>query len=205
MTRQAVQESGVPARTGELCNPALTSNTQTDRCAAAAEQKTTVNTCPQQVCKKRSRSSCNSNSPPRTLTIEYWDRTDDCINKKWDHMDFIDANFDSRENFILETALLNRDHMLEPNMFPYDTPEDILHWTMWCRWEMSEEELIKYVENWMKKYPYIVEWNYDDNAGERSIDLYHVHVYFRVVPNASVCKVGNGDVYGISAKKHRKQ
>lgn len=30
--------------------------------------------------------------------------------------------------------------------------------------------------------PYVKRWNYDDNEGEKSIELFHVHVYIETIP-----------------------
>lgn len=30
--------------------------------------------------------------------------------------------------------------------------------------------------------PYVKRWNYDDNEGEKSIELFHVHIYIETIP-----------------------
>jgi len=138
------------------------------------------------VCRKRSRSDegvsdAPPNKVPRTLRLKYWERTDECLHRKWDHMDYIDYHFKSREDFIMETVLYKSKVMLEPNMFPYDCGPNIQHWTLWCIYELSDQHAIEYVNAWLLKYmPEATEWNFDSNEGLRSIGLYHIHVYIRV-------------------------
>lgn len=91
---------------------------------------------------------------------------------------------DDREYLILQTTLWNRFTTMERNMFPYDTPPNIEHWTLWCREEMTRGEVCRYVEGWLRRHmPYVRRWNYDDNSGDRSIDLFHVHVYVEIYSN----------------------
>ena len=121
------------------------------------------------------------------LPLEYWERSPACREAKLDHMDrmdhFCDAN---REYLILQTTLFERDVTLETNMFPYDTPRGIEHWTLWSRADMTHEDVCKYVNNWLCLHmPHVCRWNYDDNSGDRSIDLFHVHVYIETIPNTA--------------------
>lgn len=89
----------------------------------------------------------------------------------------------NREYLILQTTLFQRQVTLEKNMFPYATPRSVEHWTLWCREEMSHEEVCKYVNTWLCEHmPHVYRWNYDDNSGDRSIDLFHVHVYIETIP-----------------------
>ncbi|CAM9487986.1 unnamed protein product [Choristocarpus tenellus] len=125
--------------------------------------------------------------PTRTLKMEFWVRTEACKKIKTKHLEYLDRYYYSREQFIEDTVFTcpmtgeQRDVVLEPNMFPYDTPQDIEHWTLWSRNDLSEPELMKFVEGWVvKNRPQVVEWDYDDNAGDRSINWYHVHVFFRL-------------------------
>jgi hypothetical protein len=128
-------------------------------------------------------STCNSR---RTLYIEYWSRTDECKERKWDHLDEIADMYGCAEEHIFATTLKNRTAFLEPNMFPYDTPAGIEHWTLWHVRELNHEQIKQYVENWIDaNAPHVTCWNYDDNP-ERSIDIFHVHVYFQVPEGMSV-------------------
>lgn len=66
-------------------------------------------------------------------------------------------------------------------MFPYDVPTDVEHWTLWSRKDLSEAEMEAFVEAWAaENHPHAVEWECDNNEGERSIDWFHVHVFFRL-------------------------
>ncbi|CAH0481156.1 unnamed protein product [Peronospora belbahrii] len=113
----------------------------------------------------------------RTLIVEYWGRTDECLKRKWAHMEMVDQMFASREELILATTLHHKETVLEPNMFPYDTPKGIDHWTLWSRHEMKHVEIEEFVCNWIRENaPQVEKWNYDENLS-RSIDIFHVHVY----------------------------
>lgn len=74
-----------------------------------------------------------------------------------------------------------RDIVLEKNMFPYDVPTDVEHWTLWSRADLSDAEMEEFVQAWAAEHhPHVVEWECDNNEGERSIDWFHVHVFFRL-------------------------
>ncbi|EGZ30608.1 hypothetical protein PHYSODRAFT_538565 [Phytophthora sojae] len=133
---------------------------------------------------------CSSESPRRrsrrTLYIEYWSRTDECKERKWDHLDEITEKYGTAEEHIFATTLKGRTAFLEPNMFPYDTPAGIEHWTLWHVKDLNHEQVKQYVENWIDaNAPHVERWNYDDNP-ERSIDIFHVHVYFQVAEGLTV-------------------
>lgn len=117
------------------------------------------------------------------IPIEYWDRSDECKEAKLTHMDRLDLFCEDRVYTILSTILWDRDINLEPNMFPYDTPKGIEHYTLWCVYEMTHSEICRYVENWLSVHmPHVRRWNYDDNSGERSFQIFHVHVYIETIP-----------------------
>merc|ERR1712023_177154 len=101
---------------------------------------------------------------PRTLKIEYWDRDDETLRRKWEHVEWIDNNTSSREQHILDTTLRYADTVLEKNLFPYSTPEGISHWTLWSIDDMNEYEIDRFVRQWIDKHqPHAVAWNYDEN------------------------------------------
>ncbi len=134
-----------------------------------------------------------SNRGRRTLKLEYWTRSAECKERKWDHLDELDANANgiSREDHIYSTTLKGRTSFLEPNMFPYETPAGIEHWTLWSLNEMDHYDVQDYVEQWIStNAPGVLAWNYDDNP-ERSIDIFHVHVYFQVSEKDSVLQGRN--------------
>jgi len=120
---------------------------------------------------------------PRTLQIDYYRRSKALKRRKYLHMDFLDANFRSREQVILSSVLddLANPIVLEPNMFPYDTPAGVTHWTLWSRKWLQEEEVEAFVDGWLaENLPEALEWNHDDNMADGlSINLFHVHVYIR--------------------------
>ncbi|CAB1117091.1 unnamed protein product [Ectocarpus sp. CCAP 1310/34] len=139
-------------------------------------------------CLEWCRSSRTPKTPiPRTLPMEYWVRTPNCKAAKSKHIDFIDDVAYSREQFIEETVFTcpftgaRRDIVLERNMFPYDVPTDVEHWTLWSRRDLPKDEMEAFVQGWAaENHPHAVEWECDNNEGERSIDWFHVHVFFRL-------------------------
>lgn len=56
--------------------------------------------------------------PYLELPMEWWERTEDCTEAKYQHMDKIDRLCDNREKLVLLTTLYKRDTVMEPNMFP---------------------------------------------------------------------------------------
>jgi len=118
------------------------------------------------------------------LPLEYWDRSDDCREAKVKHMDRIDEMFQKdRESVILHTTLWKEDTVLERNMFPYETPVGIEHYTLWSIHDLNHEQICSFVEDWLSRYfPQVRRWEYDDNSGDRSIELFHVHVFFETIP-----------------------
>ncbi len=46
-------------------------------------------------------------------------------------------------------------------------------------------QIQRYVDDWLARhFPQVRRWQYDDNSGERSINLFHVHVFIEMVPFA---------------------
>jgi len=122
-------------------------------------------------------SLCSQDRCPRTLRLEYYERDEATLQKKWKHTDWLDATYSSREERILSTVLAHESTVMELNPFPYVTPEGVQHWTLWGIDEMSPTEIEDFVCNWIQKNaPCANQWNYDENES-RSIDLFHVHVY----------------------------
>jgi hypothetical protein len=118
--------------------------------------------------------------------MEFWVRTEECKELKSRHLDYIDRHYTTREDFIEDTVFCDpftgeqRDTVLEPNMFPYETPADVEHWTLWSRADMSPEEVQSWVTAWLlDNKPDVLRWGWDDNAGDRSILWFHVHVYLQ--------------------------
>eukprot|EP00657_Telonema_sp_P-1_P006896 TRINITY_DN26385_c0_g1_i1.p1 TRINITY_DN26385_c0_g1~~TRINITY_DN26385_c0_g1_i1.p1 ORF type:complete len:182 (+),score=2.17 TRINITY_DN26385_c0_g1_i1:176-721(+) len=118
----------------------------------------------------------------RTLEIEYWDRSDETRRRKEEHTKALDENpeFESREDYILATILAGKQIHFEPNMFPYDCPPGIEHWTLWSRETLTTSAIEDLVENWLlTNLPGCVAWEFDDNDS-RSFDIEHVHIYFKI-------------------------
>lgn len=128
------------------------------------------------------RSPSRGRNSRRTIRIGPWKRNDKVMEKKNARLDWIDKTYGgNRERFVLEEVLVGRDVLLEKNMFPYFLPPGMEHWTIWNRKTMKHNELCKYIENWLDaREPHnVISWNYDDNRGMRTIDIWHVHIYFR--------------------------
>ncbi|TDH68633.1 hypothetical protein CCR75_000931 [Bremia lactucae] len=149
-----------------------------DNCAAGVAMVSAADVdCVSQLPRRRNR---------RTLHIEYWSRTDECKLRKWDHLDEIRTIYECAEEQIFATILKGRNAFLEPNMFPYDTPAGIEHWTLWHVQDLDHKQVKQYVESWIDaNAPLVKRWNYDDNP-ERSINIFHVHVYFQVAKGSTV-------------------
>lgn len=118
----------------------------------------------------------------RTVRIGPWKRNDDVARTKNARLSWMDRTYrGNRERFVDEEVLKHRETLIEPNAFPYMLPPGIEHWTIWSRHTMGHAELCEYVERWLhaRKPHNIVAWNYDDNRGRRTIDIWHVHLYFQ--------------------------
>ena len=64
-----------------------------------------------------------------------------------------------------------------------ETPRGIVHYTLWSIYELTHDEVECYVSHWLAShFPSVCRWDYDDNSGERSINLFHVHVFFELEP-----------------------
>ena len=60
-----------------------------------------------------------------------------------------DDDDDGRERLLLLTTLWQKNIVLEPNMFPYDCPSGIEHYTLWATFEMNKSEIQEYVDRWL--------------------------------------------------------
>lgn len=125
--------------------------------------------------RSRSRSRSRSLSQPRrhfgVLPIDYWERTEDCQEAKFLHMEKLDRLCESREMLVLNTTLYDCHTALEKNMFPCkfkfpraicitdysilvpdNTPKGVEHYTLWSRSDMSHREICEYVNRWLNKH-----------------------------------------------------
>jgi len=117
------------------------------------------------------------------LPLEWWERDDRCKDAKERHTSRIDRICSSREYLVLQTTLWKEETVLEPNMFPYNTPPGVEHFTLWSKHDMKHDEIIEFVDTWLlEHYPHVRRWQYDDNFGERSVLLFHVHVFIEMKP-----------------------
>lgn len=116
----------------------------------------------------------------RTLKVGYWKRTAECSRKKKDHMKMVEFDRDiSMEDWVLDTTLRGCSHAVEKNPFPYDTPENVEHWTLWALHDMDKREIERFVFDYIGKHlPDVEEWEYDENS-HRSIDIFHVHLFLK--------------------------
>lgn len=129
------------------------------------------------------RSPSRSKGSRRKVLVGPWKRNDETMARKNQRFDWMDRVYKGdRERFALEEVLGNCEINLEPNRYPYQMPPGIEHWTIWRRTRMAHEELCEYVESWLdaqKKWHNVISWNYDDNLGKKTINIWHVHVYFQ--------------------------
>jgi len=117
------------------------------------------------------------------LPLEWWERDDDCKDAKSYHLSKIDDLFGDREQLVLQTTLWNQEIVLETNMFPYTTPYGIEHYTIWSHRDLAHFEIVDFVDGWLRdNMPDVRRWQYDDNSGERSISIFHVHIFVETIP-----------------------
>jgi hypothetical protein len=54
---------------------------------------------------------------------------------------------------------------------------------MYSLFPSSSLQIVAYVDGWLHRHmPAVRRWQYDDNSGERSINLFHVHVFIETRP-----------------------
>ena len=127
----------------------------------------------------------NRKEPQCTLRLEYWMRSEEMTAKKREHVTKLDelGGYYGVEDHIEKTVFQNDPEIkvvLEENMFPYDCPPGVSHWTLWSREEMKGEEIQEWVHEYLMKHRRdVVEWNYDMNDN-CSVDVPHYHVFLRV-------------------------
>ena len=120
-----------------------------------------------------------------TLRLEYWMRSEEMTVKKREHVAKLDemGGYYGVEDHIEKTVFGNDPEVnvvLEENMFPYDCPPGVSHWTLWSREDMKGEEIQEWVSEYLTKHRKdVVEWNYDMNDN-CSVDVPHYHVFLRV-------------------------
>ncbi|CAJ1415995.1 unnamed protein product [Effrenium voratum] len=118
----------------------------------------------------------------RTIQIGPWKRSDEVMKAKSKRLEWMDETYrGNREKYVLEEVLAGREVLLERNMFPYMLPPGMEHWTIWARTAMEHAQLCDYIKAWLdaRKPHNVIAWNYDDNRQMRTIDIWHVHIYFR--------------------------
>ena len=77
------------------------------------------------------------------------------------------------------------DVALEPNMFPYECPPGVTHWTLWSRREMSPAQIVRWTKTWLRTHkPNVTKWNFDMNDNN-SVDVPHYHVFLFEPPSGS--------------------
>lgn len=118
----------------------------------------------------------------RTVLVGPWKRGDEVMEEKNKRLEWMDRVYGGdREKYVYESVLCGRETVLEPNRYPYQLPPDLEHWIIWSRRTMHHDQLCEYIEGWLDaREPHnVMSWNYDDNRGRKTIDIWHVHIYFR--------------------------
>jgi hypothetical protein len=137
----------------------------------------------------------------RVLQIEYWDRNPETKYQKENHVDLLDSHPSiCREEWILNTTLKDCHVALEPNLFPYETPPGVKHYTLWSRTYLTTSEVEAMVNSWLdKSHPNVTAWSFDpSNLSEgMSIDLYHVHVFLYEPPLIQVTFLPEGSSHRV--------
>eukprot|EP00466_Bigelowiella_natans_P014531 jgi/Bigna1/126878/aug1.3_g1586 len=87
----------------------------------------------------------------RTLRIPYPERTKQCFELRRRHSWHLDSCVRSRERYILKTVLARHRTVMEPNMFPYDLPPGVEHWTLWSTVDLTTDEIESFVTMWLMK------------------------------------------------------
>ena len=134
--------------------------------------------------------------PPCVLRLEYWMRSEECTERKRRHVAAIDASggYWGMEDHIERTVFrrvdarggeTSVDVALEPNMFPYECPPGVTHWTLWSREEMSPAQICAWTKTWLRENaPGVTKWNFDMNDNN-SVDVPHYHVFLFEPPGES--------------------
>jgi len=128
------------------------------------------------------RSPSPSAGSRRKIVIGPWKRGEEVMREKNQRLEWMDRTFGgNRERYVMDHVLCGREILLEPNRYPYQLPPDLEHWTIWSTRTLSHEDLYEYMEGWLDaREPHNVKWwNYDDNIGRKTIDIWHVHIYFQ--------------------------
>ena len=135
--------------------------------------------------------------PPCVLRLEYWMRSEECTERKRAHVAAIDAKggYWGMEDHIEQTVFraidkltgkeISTDVALEANMFPYECPPGVTHWTLWSRHEMSPRQICAWTKTWLRENkPGVTKWNFDMNDNN-SVDVPHYHVFLYEPPAIS--------------------
>ena len=151
--------------------------------------------------------------PPCVLRLEYWMRSEACTERKRRHVEAIDARggYWGMEEHIERTVFggcdaaddddtssagtitpetkpskkKKLDVALEPNMFPYECPPGVTHWTLWSRRELSPAQIVRWTKTWLRAHkPNVTKWNFDMNDNN-SVDVPHYHVFLFEPPRGS--------------------
>ena len=128
------------------------------------------------------------------LRLEYWMRSEECTERKRAHVAAIDekGGYWGMEDHIEQTVFraideltgdeISTDVALEANMFPYECPPGITHWTLWSRHEMSPRQICAWTKTWLRvNKPGVTKWNFDMNDNN-SVDVPHYHVFLYEPP-----------------------
>mmetsp|Transcript_72746 Transcript_72746/g.194134 ORF Transcript_72746/g.194134 Transcript_72746/m.194134 type:complete len:415 (+) Transcript_72746:33-1277(+) len=117
----------------------------------------------------------------RALQLGPWVRSERTKQIRYRHEDKLDERYptdDDRAQYIRETVLGSELNKIEPNMFPYECPPGVEHWTLWSDTRKTHREVCDWVERWIDaERPDVVTWNYDTNEASQTFFVPHVHVF----------------------------
>jgi hypothetical protein len=123
--------------------------------------------------------------------MELWYRSYKCKIDKRVHTSNIDKLYDKREDEILSTILSDKDICINPAKFFYETPECIKHLILWSKNDMTREKIIIYVDKWLfENYPLVKRWQYDYNIGDKTYNIFHIHLFIEIDPYKFVVEEG---------------
>lgn len=95
----------------------------------------------------------------------------------WTRRSDVQARYDmikDKTSHIAQKLLKTK--VLKLNDYPYDLPDDCLHYVLWSARPMTKDQVTKYLQKNLKDREYVAFTNLTKN---KSVDIFHVHVICR--------------------------